>query len=263
MATAQEKNDSEKTGGLQPTGFLLAPEMTAEAEAFATSAREEAAAWRSAYGHLVDRVRTFAQHLLGLRQCFRKSDGSIDWYGNSNAYQTMLNASIYVPVFGERPDQKKDPQGYAAWRRDSGFGSFQSTLSRVMQDTLAQAEADGIKPTTTEKTTGGRTRKPTALRVISDASLELAKNTGASEVPDVPAVLRMALANARLAGDVVTQTAPYGNAKVSAPATIRKLVAQVQAELNRITASVGIEAEKKQKAEKNSNRNGRTGTRAA
>ena len=242
-----------------PTGFQLPDDATADAEAHATEAREAAQAWSTGYGKLIGYVRTVAQHVFAIRQLFTDTKtGNPDWYGTSQACRTYIGANVYAPVFGDRP--KGDATEVAAWRRDSGYGSFATTLSREMDVLISQAQADGIMPVAEAKTSDTKDRR-TPLRKVADDILDLAKNTGRSEAPPVVDLLQSALFFTRTAANVMTAD----DYKLTAPTKVRGLENQLQLELERINAAIkaATETAATKAATKNSNRSGRTGRKAA
>lgn len=236
------KNDDD--AGTTARGFAFAPEVAAEVEAHLTEAKEELVAWKKAYGSLTAFARKVATHLLAVRQnCIDPETGKVDWMGRSNAYAVVVSEKVYNPVFGKRP---KDDAERIAWRRDSGYGSFATTLSREMNALIAEGQANGTIPSDLS-TTGrsGTKERKSPLRVAADSFMELAKETGKSETPDLTKVLRTALFTLRTTADAMSAD----DYRLTAPATLGKLAAQVELEVQRITL-VLRQHDKPKKAEK-------------
>lgn len=243
----------------EPTGFQLAKDAEAELAAFTTEAVAQASAWVSGYGKLKAFAEAVALQLFGIRQLYRDTKtGNVDWYGRSNAYQTHVSEHIIAPVFPGRPTG--DPGALSEWRKESGYGSFATSVSRAMDVLLANAQADGTMPKAEAKSSDPKDRR-TPLRKVADDILDLAKNTGRSEAPSVTDVLTHALFFVRTAANVMTAD----DYKLSAPTKVRGLENQLQLELDRINAvlkAAPVKA-KAAKTEAQNNRSGRTGRKAA
>ena len=99
-----------------------------------------------AYGALKAFCRTLAVQFVAIRREFVNSAGEIDWRGQSNAYKRCISLNIYEPMFGAKPEGVDRN----VWRRESGYGSFVTTMDRAIQEYVdeqsAAAKLNGLTP---------------------------------------------------------------------------------------------------------------------
>lgn len=176
--------------------------IATEAEAIVSAKadyRKRQAAVEKAHGALMDFCRGLAVRIVNIRRQFvRQSDGHIDWRGQSNAYKRFVSLNIYEPMFGVRPEGVDRSK----WNRESGYGSFKTTLDRAVtayiDEQSAKSKLSELAPDDPEFIPTGVLKKDEDENAVESDSKALVRLARESKVvrkadgPDVQSLINTA-----------------------------------------------------------------------
>lgn len=173
------------------------PILTKEARAIVAAKDgfdERKTALDQAAQSLASFCKSLAAHVIAMRKQFVNSAGAVDWKGTSNAYKRFVTLNVYEPMFGTRPegvDRNK-------WLRESGTGTFQTTLNRALSEYVdeaaAQAQLESLDPTDERFVPVNALRSPEqAAGSESDSQLlvKAAREAKVTRIADGPDVNRL------------------------------------------------------------------------
>lgn len=162
------------------------PVLTKASRAIVTAKagyEERQTAVSTASQNLASFCRGLAEHIMAIRRQFiRQSDGKVDWRGQSNAYKRFVSLNVYEPMFGTRPEGVDRSK----WNRESGYGSFKTTLDRAItayvDEQSAAAKLQGLGEDDEQFIPVGALSRPTVAGEATPDSKALVESARASKV---------------------------------------------------------------------------------